>query len=855
MLTPISWLREFVEIDIPAEALAERLTLAGLEVAQIRYIGLPQREIAGIRQPPSRHLVWSREKIRLGAILEIEKHPNADRLVIAIVDIGADEPVRCVTGAPNLFSYAGKGQLATPLWVAWAGAGAELWDGHSETPRRMTLKGRKIRGIYNDSMVCSERELGISDEHEGILLIENEGRFPAGAPLQDVLGDIILDIELTPNLARCFSILGVAREVAALLDQPLREPSYEAVQGGASIAGQVELEIRQPPLNPRFTFALLRDTRVGPSPWLMQWRLKLVGQRPINNIVDVTNYITLEIGQPLHAYDYDLLVERAGGGIPCIHTRTPVPGEDLITLDQENRALGAEQVLVCDEAGALGLGGVIGGASTAIHDGTRNVLLEAASWNYINTRRTMNAHNLHTSAAIRFSRGVHPAVAPQGVRRGIELMRSSGGGQIVRGIIDVYPLPAAEITVQLATAEVHRLLGVSLSRENIAAILQRLQFATQPIGEHALQVTVPPHRQDISDDPVTGQADLIEEIARVYGYDRLPSTIMADAMPEQWANHELLWEEKTRDLLASYGLRENIGYRFTTPEREAALAPAGQESPFDAEQYVRITNPIAADKTVLRQSLLSGMLKQLAENRRWRETQQVFEIGPVFRALPQEKLPLEENRLAILLSGPRPQNAWLADERDDDAELLDFYDMKGVIHALLHDLHVAGWQERRSEQPHLHPGRSADIWRAGQRIASYGELHPIVARNFSLADSPLLVAEMAFASLQAAATTNFPIPPLPTTPPVLQDIALIVPEQTTHEAVSRVIARAGGAILREARCFDVYTGAPIPEGRKSLAFKLTYQAQGRTLTDKEVARVHRKIARAAERELGATLRA
>ena len=376
MLTPISWLRDFVDIDIHAEILADRLTLAGLEVSHIHYLGLPQQKIPGIHQPPSDHLIWSREKVLLGAVQEVERHPNADRLVIAVVNIGVDEPIRCVTGAPNLFGHAGEGPLSEPLWVAWAGSGAELWDGHSETPKRMKLKGRKIRGIHNDSMVCSERELGISTEHEGILLIDNDGRYHAGQPLQDVLGDILLDIELTPNLARCMSILGVAREVAALLNKPLREPDYQAHMSGTAINGQVELQIERPKLNPRFTFALLRDTQVIPSPWWLQWRLKLVGQRPINNIVDITNYITLEIGQPLHAYDHDLLVERAGGAIPRIHTRTPDPDERLTTLDQQDRELGEEHILVCDEAGVLGLGGVIGGASTAIHEETRNVLLK-----------------------------------------------------------------------------------------------------------------------------------------------------------------------------------------------------------------------------------------------------------------------------------------------------------------------------------------------------------------------------------------------------------------------------------------------------------------------------------------------
>ena len=323
-------------------------------------------------------------------------------------------------------------------------------------------------------------------------------------------------------------------------------------------------------------------------------------------------------------------------------------------------------------------------------------------------------------------------------------------------------------------------------------------------------------------------------------------------MPEQWANHELLWEERTRDLLVNYGLRENIGYRFTTPEREASLVAAGQPSPFAVADYVLITNPIAADKTVLRRSLLSGMLTQLAENQRWRDSQQVFEIGPVFRARPDEPLPDEEIILAILQCGLRPRSEWLG---ESDDSMLDFYDMKGLIHALLTDSHVTGWEERRSEQPTYHPGCAVDIWLAGDRVASYGELHPIVARNFALADVTVLAAELKLAALQNAAKVNFAIRALPSTPPVLQDIALIVPVRTTHNDLARVISHAGGAILRELRCFDVYSGPPIPVGYKSLAFKLIYQADGRTLTDKEVARVHRKIVRAAERELGASLRA
>lgn len=851
MLIPISWLREYVDIDLPAEELAERLTLAGLEVGQIHYLGIPQRQLPDIRQPPSDHLIWSRQTVLLGAIQIVEKHPNADRLVLATVDVGSDETIRCVTGAPNLFEYAERGPLAQPLWIAWAGPGSELWDGHSDSPKRIRIKGRKIRGIYNDSMVCSERELGISAEHEGILILENEGGFSAGTPLQDVLGDILFDIEITPNLARCMSVFGVAREVAALLNVPLREPSDHAEMLGPSIKGQVELEIQNPAFNPRFTLALLRETRVQPSPWWMQWRLKLVGQRPINNIVDITNYITHEIGQPLHAYDYDLLVERAKGEIPHIQTRTPKTGERITTLDQQKRDLGEDHILVCDRAGVLGLGGVIGGASTAIHEGTQNVLLEAASWNYINTRRTMKDQKMHTEAGARFSRGVHAALAPKGVLRGIELMRRTGGGKIAADILDEYPLPEKEISVQLSAQEVTRLLGISLRLSEISALLERLQFKTVRRGENTLLVTVPPHRLDIHEDPVVGQADLIEEIARVYGYNNIPSTIMADAMPDQRANHELLGEERIRNLLVNFGLRETIGYRFTTPEQESLLNGNEDKPLFHPSEYVHITNPIAADKTVLRRSLLSGMLMQLVQNSRWRNSQQVFEIGPIFRSTSEQALPIEETRLAIVMQGMRNQDPWL---EDSDASKLDFFDLKGLIHRLLEDLHVTDWNECRSVHPSYHPGRSVDIWIQNQAVASYGELHPSVAQNFNFDQGTVLICEANLLALHATAEQNFQIQALPNTPPVLQDMALTVAKQITHDELVQVIRKAGGKTLRSIQCFDVYTGTPIPQDRKSLAFKLTYQSEHRTLTDQEVAKIHRRIARAAERELGAELR-
>lgn len=856
MLIPVSWIKEFVEIDIPVELLAEKLTLAGLEVAHLHYIGLPQETIAGVRWPESHHLVWDREKLVLGAIREVKPHPDADRLVLAMVDYGDDELEQCVTGAPNLFPYKGKGALESPLWTAFAAEGAEVWDGHSETPQRMVLKGRKLRGIYNKSMVCSEKELGISDEHEGVILLDQQPTsadgqpYPAGTPLQDVMGDVVLDIELTPNLARCFSVLGVAREVAALLDKPVKQPSYDFVAEGAPIDGQAAIQIQEAALNPRFTLTLLRDTVVRPSPEWMQRRLKLVGQRPINNIVDVTNYITFEIGQPLHAFDYDKLKARAGGNAPTIITRLPESGEKLDTLDEVSRELEPHNILVCDTAGVLSLGGVIGGAETEISDETTNVLLEAANWNFINIRRTMQSQKVFTDAGTRFSRGVHPSQAILGVGRGIELMRQTGGGQIAQGVIDEYPQPPQTVTVDLHIAEVERLLGVALPIDDVADILTRLGFELT-LKSDMMRVTVPDHRMDISDDPVIGQADLIEEVARIYGYDAIPNTIMDDAMPPQWENTALEREEATRDLLAALGLREIISYRFTTPTREALLIPAGgKPAPWADAGYVTMANPIASDKTSLRHSLLTSLLESAVNNQRYQQSQQIFEIGAVYFKREGEALPQEPRRLGLLISGERGLAEWMGDHAPG---AFDFFDMKGIIEALIDGLHVDGVTFQRTTHPSFHPGRSADVVRDGAVLGTFGELHPLVGRAFEL-KSPAFVAEIDLDGLLAASNADFKSRSLPVTPAVYEDIALIVPEETPADDVLTVIRQAGGDLLKDVVLFDVYRGASIPQGTKSLAYSLTYQTDERTLKDKEAASIRKKIVKAAEKRLGAKLR-
>ena len=848
MLVPVSWLRDYVDIDIPIELLAERLTVAGLEVAHIRYIGLPQAQVPGVLMPRSDHLVWDREKLLLGRIVEVRSHPQADRLVLAMVDYGAAELEQCVTGATNLFRYKDQGEITPPIWSAFATEGARVWDGQSAKPRQMTLKGKELRGIFNKSMVCSEKELGLSDEHEGVIVMDHDERYVAGTPLADVLGDVVLDIELTPNLARCFSMIGVAREVAAILDVEMRYPYFDFRADGAAIEGQVAIDIREPALNPRFTLTLLRDTQVKPSPFWMQHRLKLIGQRPRNNIVDVTNYITFELGQPLHAFDYDKLVERAGG-VPTIITRLPDAGEQLETLDDVLRELGGETILVADTAGALALGGVMGGGETEISAATRNVLLEAAAWNNIGIRKTIKEQRVHTEASARFSRGVHPSQAILGCRRGIELMRQLGGGQVARGVLDEYPAPPPTVKVDLPVERVSRLLGMDVSQEAAADVLRRLEFDVTIAGG-TIRATAPDHRLDISDDPAVGQADLLEEIARIIGYDQIPETIMADEMPPQRENTAVVIEERIRDLLVDQGLFEVISYRFTSRESEALLTPAGLASSLPAAEYVEVANPAASERNVLRQTLMINMLECAVKNARYQTSQQLFEVGKVYVGggglLPDEPL-----HLGILLTGARSQTWWQGDAKSAD---MDFFDLKGVVESMLSGLHIEAYRLERGTHSSYHPGRSADLWIGRERIGTFGEVHPEVAARFKLTDAKVIYAELQVAPLIQQHHRLHTITPLPTTPAVLEDIALIVSADLAAGEVEAVIRQAGGRLLKDVTLFDVYTGDPIPPGKKSLAYALTYQDENRTLTDKNAAKIRKKIIGAARHRLKAELR-
>jgi len=844
MKVPLSWLKDFIDVKIPIPELARRLTMLGLEVEEIHLVGL------SLDQPGDTHgfkitgLSWDADKIVVAAILEVMPHPNADRLVLCRLDDGAQEQV-ILTGAPNLYPYRGKGPLEKPLKVAYAREGARIYDGHQPGQVLTTLKRAKIRGFESYSMVCSEKELGISDEHEGVIILDDDA--PVGIPLADYMGDAVLEISVLPNMIRNACILGVAREIAAATGETLRQPPQRALAQGPSIEGRAFIEIHDPELNPRFVLGLIQGVEPRPSPYWVQRRLRLAGMRPINAIVDATNYVMLELGQPLHAFDYDKLVARAGGKPPLIITRTARAGEHLTTLDGVDRTLDDFTVLVCDTAGALSIAGVMGGAETEVDETTRNVLLEGASWNPINIRRTVASQKLNSEAAFRFARGVHPELAPWGVQLGLERMRQWGGGTIAQGMVDRYPAPVADPVVTLTPHDVRRLLGIRLEPHDMAAMLTRLEFDCRVEGDAVIART-PPHRLDIGQG-VIGKADLLEEIARLYGYDRLPRANLADDLPPQRANVALEKEERVRDILVGLGLQEVVSYRLTTPEREARLNPPG--APSSELEYVRLANPISSERTVMRRSLLASVLEAAERNARLRDRLAFFEIGPVFLPLADRELPLEASRLAIVLAGASDLPAW---DRPASPRL-DFYDLKGILETLLEELHVtAATFDPVTGATFFHPGKCAVLKTAGKELGLLGELHPLVKERFDLADLPILAADLDLHALLDLAPQLFEAQPVPIFPPVLEDIAVVLDESVPAAQVEALIRQAGGKTLASVRLFDIYRGAQIGEGKKSLAYRLTYQDPAKTLTDEEAAAIRRRIVKRLEQDLGAKLR-
>ena len=838
----LSWLKEYVDIDVSIEDLARTLTMIGLEVEEIQLIGLPK--------PQSDHLenvyaglTWEPDKIVVAEVSEVMPHPNADRLVLCRLNDGSEEKI-VLTGAPNLYEYKGKGTLPKGLKVAYAREGTTLYDGHQPGKVLTTLKRMKIRGVESSSMICSEKELGISEEHEGVIILDDDA--PVGMPLVEYMGDAVFQVAILPNMVRDACMLGAAREIAAALDKPVRHPSASMLGDGPTIDGEVKIEISDPDLNPRFVFGMVRGAEAQPSPYWVQRRLRLAGMRPINSTVDATNYVMLEVGEPLHAFDYDILKKRAAGKNPTIITRAANKGEKLTTLDGVERELDDFTILVTDTSGPLALAGVMGGLESEITQDTHTILLEGASWNFINTRRTVASQKLQSEAGYRFSRNIHPELAKYAVELCLSRIAEWSGGKIASGFVDAYPKPYQDPQLFLTEKDVEHTLGIQISKQEIADLLSRLEFECT-INEDGVLVQSPAHRMDIGEGEI-GKADLMEEIARLYGYDRIPPSRMADPLPPQRTNSRDDFERKIKSILTNLGLQEIINYRLTSPEEEERMFPNDGEKPH--REYVELLNPISQDKRVMRTSLVPQMLTILEKNMRHADRLSLFEVGPIFLSNDQDILPVEEYHLCIGMSGSNQHAAWDCKE----PQALDFFDLKGYIEAFLQAIHIENVAFTPAQEPAFHPGKCAAVVCEGITIGMMGEIHPKTSEKYDFLQKKVYLADFNLDALFPLIPAIFRSQAVSLYPPVLEDLAVIVPDETPASAIAAVIRQAGRELLTELRLFDVFKGKQIGEGKKSLAYNLTFQSFKRTLTDKNVEKTRNAIIQALEKQMGAEVR-
>jgi len=818
MKVSLKWLRDYVDIKLAPEELAERLTMAGLEVKGIQTIGG----------------TW--DNVVIGEVIALNPHPNADRLKLATVDLGTEQ-VTTVCGAPNI----GLGQRVT-----FARIGARLIDPH--TGEAIVLKPAEIRGVASEGMVCSEKELGISDSHEGILVLSPEA--PIGTPLIAYLGDVIFDLDVTPNRPDCLSVIGIAREIAALTDEPLRlfPIHYEELED--SIDSFASVEIADSDLCPRYCASLITGIKIAPSPSWLQQRLNSCGMRPINNVVDVTNYVMLEYGQPLHAFDYHKLKGRQ------IIVRRAGKGETMTTIDGTKRALTPDILVIADKEEAVAVAGIMGGLDSEVTDKTDTILLESANFNQAAIRRGCSHLQVQSEASIRFDKGLNSELPLLPLKRATQLLVELAGGRAAKGIIDVYPGKSKPKPILLSAQEVKRLSGLKVNIDEILKVLKPLGYECQE-GDSGSQISVsaPYWRSD-----VRCSADLVEEVVRIIGYEKIPITRLGSPLPKQESKlspsaQQSNLEEKLRNILTGFGFQEILTYSLVSLEKLQKLSPKLELK----IPPLKIANPMTREQEFLRTSLRAGLLSTLSHNQKFEQAGiRLFEIGKVF--LPQHppviasgakqsqeerELPQEREMLCAVLSGPRAELSWQA-----NTEPLDFFDAKGVVEKILSQSGLkAGFDIGDDEI--LFPGRGADIIVEDDKVGIVGEVHPRVAQAFELSGATCLI-EVDVEKLLTRMTGIKEYQPIPRFPSVTRDIALVIDEQVSYRTVENIIQSF--PLVTEVTLFDLYRGEQIPEGKKSFAIRIIYQSPKHTLTDEEVDQTQEQMLARLHQELGATLR-
>ena len=798
MKVPLSWLREYVDLDLPVEELAHRLTMAGVEVGEVLRVG-----------------GW--EHCYVGQVLSVRAHPQADRLSLCLVSTGSEE-LEVVCGAPN---------VAADQKVCFAKVGANLYDSH--TGKQEALKAARIRGVVSQGMICSELELGLGQDHEGIIILPDEA--PVGLALDQYLGDNILDLELTPNRLDCLSIRGVAHEVAALTGKMVREPDLTYPEEGLPVDGQVSISIADPDLCHRYTATLIHGVRIGPSPHWLQERLTRAGLRPINNVVDATNYVMLEFNQPLHAFDFRRVQQST------VVVRRARIGETLVTLDGVERRLDPEVLVIADAQDAIGIGGVIGGAGSEIGTDTTAVLLESATFNGYNNRQTAQSQHLRTDATLRFEKGLRPELAPIALRRATRLIHQVAGGQVAQGIIDVFPDGPSPQTVSLTQKRLKKVLGMEIDGETVEQVLTSLGFQCKQAGSGCLQVDIPYWRNDVGIED-----DLVEEVVRIIGYDSVPTTMISTPIPYRSPAPEADLRELMKDTLAGAGVQEVISYPLVSLEYlERVNGLDGSSLP------LRILNPLSSGQEYLRPTLRASLLATLAANQGHSEGPfRMFEVGNTFHSRPEE-LPHEQQMLALLVSGRRWATSWL-----EDSSLVDFFDAKGLVETVLDRLGISAAFEP-AEDSFFQGGRCAGIKVGNINLGVIGEVHPAVRDSFDLNPSPVALVELDLEALnEVAQWKQRRFKTLSRYPAATRDLALLVPAGVPEGRLQDIIAHH--PLVEQVELFDIYSGENIPAGTRSLAFHVYFQSHERTLTTEEVNRSLQSLLHTLEREVGASMR-
>jgi phenylalanyl-tRNA synthetase beta chain len=813
MKVSLKWLSDYVDIKLAPKELAERLTMAGLEVKNIQTIGG----------------TW--DNVVVGEVIAVNPHPNADHLKLATVNLGT-APVTVVCGAPNI----GAGQK-----VPFAGIGARLIDSH--TGEAIVLKPAKIRGVVSEGMVCSEKELGISDNHESIIVLSPEASI--GTPLAAYLGDVILDLDITPNRPDCLSIIGIAREIAALTGEPLRSPEIHYEETEAPIDSFASVDIVNPDLCPRYCASLVTGVKIASSPDWLQQRLISYGMHPINNVVDVTNYVMLEYGQPLHAFDYHKLTGRQ------IIVRRAGEGENVTTLDGSRRSLNAEILVIADKEQAVAVAGIIGGLGAEVTDKTDTILLESANFNQAAIRRGCSRLQFQSEASIRFDKGLNSRLPLLPLKRATQLLLELAGGRAAKGIIDVYPGRSKPKLITLTTREVKRLSGLKININEIIEVLNALGIDCHK-GDSRLQVSVavPYWRSDIR-----CAADVVEEVVRIIGYGKVPMTRLSSPLPQQKSRlspeaRRGNLKETLQNILSGLGFQEVLTYSLVSLEKLQKLSPelALKIPP------LKVANPVTREQEYLRTSLRAGLLVTLAYNQKFEQAGiRLFEIGKVF--LPQHshiitsqkerELPQEKEMFCAVLSGPRTELSWQTDK-----EMLDFFDAKGMVENLLNRLGLRASFEISNDET-LSPGRGANIIVEDDRIGILGELHPKVAQAFELSGIAYLI-EIDLEKLLTKIAGTKRYQSIPRFPSVTRDLALVIDEQVSYGRVEEIIQSF--PLVTRVTLFDLYRGEQIAQDKKSFAIRIVYQSSSQTLTVEEVNQTQEQMLAKLHQELGAALR-